>query len=78
MIRTLLIVKGFYKNVNLIVKIVGLKNILEKDIIGDYFIWRMELPSELKLKDMNVKNVKKSSKLSSQNTGGNSAIFPIK
>ena len=69
MICTLLIVKGFYKNVNLIVKIVGLKNILEKDIIGDYFIWRMELPSELKLKDMNVKNVKKSYKLSSQNTG---------
>ena len=70
--------QGIQKNVNLIVNIMELKNTLEKDIIGDYFIWRMELPLELKLKDMNVKNAKESSKLSSQNTGENSVIFPIK
>ena len=38
----------------------------------------MELPLELKLKDMDVKNVKESSKLSSQNTGENSVIFSNK
>ena len=31
-----------------------------------------------KLRDINVKNVKRNSKLSSQNTGENSAIIPIK
>ena len=63
---------------NLIVNIVVLKNFLEKDIIGDYFIWMMELLLELKLSDINVKNVKRSSKLNSLNTGENSAIIPIK
>ena len=56
----------------------GSKNVLEKDIIGDYFIWRMEFQLKLKLNYMNVRNVKRNSKLNSLNTGENSVIIPIK
>ena len=53
-----------------------LEDILRRDIIGDYFTWRMVL--QLKLNDINVRNVEGNSKLNSQNTGVNSAITPIK
>ena len=43
----------------LIVNIVVLKNIQEKDIIGNYYIWRTVWPLELKLNDIGVKNVEK-------------------
>lgn len=56
----------------------GAKKFFRKDIIGDYFIQMMDLRLELKLRDINVKNVKRNFRWSLQNIGGNSQIIPIK